>query len=49
MDHVMGYEPDRRPMISRMCLTCGLHWYGDAGVAVFEIPRAVWDHWMEAA
>lgn len=48
MDHVLGDYPDYRPMVNRTCLTCGTHWYGNAGVAVFEMPRKVWDRWMGA-
>lgn len=49
MDHVQGYYPDLRPTVNRICLTCGWHWYGDADVAVFEMPGKVWSAWMEAA
>ena len=45
MDHVIGYRPAARPIVNRMCLTCGTHWYGDAGNAVFEMPRRIWDGW----
>lgn len=50
MDHTLGKDRmDRRPMVNRMCLTCGTHWYGDAHQAVFEMPQSVWDRWMESA
>ena len=50
LDHTLGHYPEPvRPIVNRVCLTCGVHWYGDAGVAVFEIPRRVWDAWMECA
>lgn len=48
MDHVVGQFPDLRAMVNRMCLGCGTHWYGDAGVAVFEMPRKVWDGVIDA-
>ena len=48
MDHLRGFEPDCTPMVSRWCATCGTHWYGEAGVAVFEIPRREWDAWIGA-
>lgn len=47
MDHKVGFGADARPVINRMCLTCGTHWYGDAEAAVFEIPAKTWDSWME--
>ena len=46
MDHTIGFEPDRRAMVNRMCRKCGQHWYGDAGVAVVEFTRALWDRWV---
>lgn len=48
LDHRLGGRHDSRPMVNRVCLTCERHWYGDAGVAVFEMPRSVWDGWMES-
>lgn len=48
MDHRLGDRYDSRPMVNRVCLTCGNRWYGDAGVAVFMMPRATWDRWMES-
>jgi hypothetical protein len=48
LDHAVGHSPHPiRPMVNRVCLTCLTHWYGDADVAVFEMPRHVWDRWME--
>lgn len=49
MDHVLGYEPNLRPMVNRMCMKCGQHWYGNAGVAVVEFTRAAWDRWIAGA
>lgn len=47
MDHRIGLtNGTARPIVNRMCLTCGAHWYGDAEAAVFEIPEKVWDGWM---
>lgn len=46
MDHVLGSNPDHRPIVNRFCLTCGTHWYGDAHNAVFAIPQKQWDRWM---
>lgn len=48
MDHTLGHYEDTRPMVNRMCRRCKTHWYGEAGVAVFEMPRAVWDRWMDS-
>lgn len=45
MDHVVGFEG--RPMINRMCLRCGTHWYGNDGTNVVEFTRKAWDRWME--
>jgi hypothetical protein len=39
-------RPDGSPIVNRVCLTCLTHWYGEAGVAVFEFPRRVWEAWM---
>ena len=36
------------PMVNRMCLTCGKHWYGEEG-AVKEYTRAEWDSWINSA
>ncbi|MEQ7866543.1 hypothetical protein ABQ137_07925 [Xanthomonas sp. WHRI 8393] len=50
MDHTVGSgNLDCTPMVNRMCLTCGTHWYGEAKRAVFEIPQRVWDRWMNSA
>lgn len=50
MDHKLGSSSlDCTPMVNRMCLTCGTHWYGDAEQAVFEMPHRVWDRWMNSA
>jgi hypothetical protein len=50
MDHKAGSDTlDLRPMVKRMCLTCGTHWFGDAHQAVFEMPPRVWDRWIESA
>ena len=50
MDHTLGHNVDElRPMVNRVCLTCGLHWYGNAETAVFPIPARVWDGWMASA
>lgn len=49
MDHARGFEPDRAEIVSRWCSTCGTHWYGEAGAAVFEIPGRVWDAWIARA
>lgn len=50
MDHKVGSSSiDCSPMVNRMCLTCGTHWYGDSGQAVFEMPQRVWDRWMNTA
>ena len=49
LDHSRGYGAESHQMVNRICLTCGTHWYGNAGVAVFVMPRAVWDGWMETA
>lgn len=47
MDHVVGWREDARPMVNRMCLRCGTHWYGNEGASVVEMPRKVWDRWMD--
>lgn len=47
MDHMLGWHPDIRPIVNRICLTCYTHWYGDAEMAVFEMPRKTWDGWVE--
>ena len=44
MDHRRGMDGD--PMVNRMCLRCGQHWYGNDGVSVVEFTRAAWDRWM---
>ena len=36
------------PMINRMCLTCGKHWYGPEG-QVKEYTRKEWDSWINSA
>jgi hypothetical protein len=46
LDHFSGLPPERNPMVNRLCMTCLQHWYGNAGVAVVEMPRAVWDGWV---
>lgn len=46
MDHFAGFGSDLRPMVNRMCMKCGQHWYGDAGVAVVEFTKAAWDRWI---
>lgn len=43
MDHFRG---NGEPMVNRMCLHCGQHWYGNAGTAVVEFTRSAWDRWM---
>lgn len=48
MDHLVGFHEDARPIVNRICLKCFHHWYGNAGVAVFEMPRRVWDGWVNA-
>jgi len=45
LDH-NGSLFEMMPMVSRMCLTCGTHWYGNAGMAVFEIPQQHWEGWF---
>lgn len=49
MDHVKGCTVEPRPIVNRMCLTCGTHWYGDAETAVFAMPGKVWDGWVSTA
>lgn len=49
MDHVIGFHEDAKKMVNRVCLKCWRHWYGEAGVAVVEMPRKVWDNWIEQA
>ncbi|TAA20329.1 hypothetical protein [Pseudoxanthomonas winnipegensis] len=50
MDHKAGSDTrELRPMVNRMCLTCGTHWYGDARHAVFEMPALIWDRWNDTA
>ena len=47
MDHRLGITNGSvRPIINRMCLNCGEHWYGDAETSVVQMPRRVWDRWV---
>ena len=51
MDHAKGYTSDSGgvvQMTSRMCLSCGRHWYGPAD-AVREYTRAEWEAWINSA
>lgn len=48
MDHVKGYHGDTKEMVSRVCLKCGTHWYGEAG-NVREYSRREWDAWINSA
>lgn len=46
MDHMAGDIGTQHPVVNRMCVNCGAHWYGDDGANVVQIPRKTWDHWM---
>ena len=48
MDHFSGFHENRRSMTSRMCMTCGSHWYGEVG-AVGEYTKQEWDKWINSA
>ena len=46
MDHDGGLFGNHRAMVSRMCLNCGQHWYGEADAAVVEFNRAAWERYV---
>jgi hypothetical protein len=37
-----------RAIINRMCLTCGVHWYGQPD-DLMRYSRKEWDAWMNTA
>jgi hypothetical protein len=49
MDYQKGQrESDLVPMVNRMCLTCGRHWFGpESDVKLYT--RAEWDAWVIGA
>lgn len=49
MDHAKGEKPGELvQMVNRMCMSCGVHWYGPEG-AVTEYTRPQWDAWIATA
>jgi hypothetical protein len=48
-DYSKGFGAECQRMVNRTCLTCETHWFGDSGVAVFEMPKRVWERWIESA
>ena len=48
MDHSKGLDHQGAPMVNRICLRCGTHWYGPDGVNVVEFTRKAWDRWMNS-